>query len=70
MLTLHNTRDPVVPLFHEQLLAEAVHARGRDAFLLQRQKNSYGHSAFTTDELLAGFLDMVHWVDTGVKPAL
>jgi len=70
VLTLHNTRDPVVPLFHEQLLADAVHARGRDAYLLQRQKNSYGHSAFTTAELLAGFLDMVHWVDTGVKPAL
>ena len=69
VLTLHNTRDPVVPLFHEQLLADAVHARGRDAFLLQRQKNSYGHSAFTTAELLAGFLDLVHWVDTGVKPA-
>jgi pimeloyl-ACP methyl ester carboxylesterase len=69
VFTLHNTRDPLVPLFHEQLLADAVHARGRDAFLAQRLKNSYGHSAFTTAELLAGFLDLVHWVDTGVKPA-
>ncbi len=68
VLTLHNTRDPVVPFFHEGLLADAVNAKGLGGNLVQRQKNSYGHTAFTTDELAQGFLDLVHWVDTGVRP--
>jgi pimeloyl-ACP methyl ester carboxylesterase len=68
VLTIHNTRDPVVPFFHEALLADAVSARGFSDNLVQRSKNSYGHSAFTPDELLQNFQDLVHWVDTGVKP--
>ena len=68
VLTIHNTRDPVVPFFHEALLANAVQARGFSDNLAQRSKNSYGHSAFTPDELLQNFQDLVAWVDTGVKP--
>jgi pimeloyl-ACP methyl ester carboxylesterase len=68
VLTIHNTRDPVVPFFHEALLANAVQAAGFSDNLVQRSKNSYGHSAFTPDELLQNFQDLVHWVDTGVKP--
>jgi len=69
VLTLHNQRDPVVPAFHEALLFDAVHAQGADAFLAQRQTDSYGHVNFTPDELVQNFLDLVHWVDTGVRPA-
>jgi pimeloyl-ACP methyl ester carboxylesterase len=69
VLTLHNQRDPQVPAFHEALLAQAVHAQGADAFLAQRQTNSYGHVNFTPDELVQNFQDMVHWVDTGIRPA-
>jgi pimeloyl-ACP methyl ester carboxylesterase len=68
VLTIHNTRDPVVPFFHEGLLASAVAASGYSDNLVQRSKNSYGHVDFTTNELAQNFLDMVHWVDTGVKP--
>ena len=68
VLTIHNTRDPVVPFFHEGLLASAVAASGNGDNLVQRSKNSYGHVDFTTNELAQNFLDMVHWVDTGVKP--
>jgi len=68
VLTIHNTRDPVVPFFHEALLADAVSARGFSDNLVQRSKNSYGHASFTPDELLQNFQDLVHWVDTGVKP--
>lgn len=70
VLTVHNERDPVVPAFHEALLAQAVHSRGADAFLAQRIPDSYGHVNFTPDELVQDFLDMVHWVDTGVRPTL
>ena len=69
VLTIHNTRDPVVPFFHEALLADAVQARGFSGNLAQRSKNSYGHVAFTPDELVQNFSDLVHWVDTGVRPA-
>ena len=68
VLTVHNTRDPVVPFFHEALLANAVQARGLGDNLVQRSKNSYGHVAFTPDELVQNFQDLVHWVDTGVRP--
>src|SRR5262245_30209220 len=68
VLTMHNTRDPVVPFFHEALLKSAVDARGFSGNLAQRSKDSYGHVAFTPDELMQGFTDLVHWVDTGVKP--
>jgi pimeloyl-ACP methyl ester carboxylesterase len=68
VLTVHNTRDPVVPFFHEGLLATAVQSQGLGNNLVQRSKNSYGHVAFTPDELMANFQDLVHWVDTGVRP--
>ena len=68
VLTIHNTRDPVVPYFHEGLLLGAVQASGFGDNLAQRSKNSYGHAAFTPDELVQNFQDLVHWVDTGVKP--
>jgi alpha-beta hydrolase superfamily lysophospholipase len=68
VLTVHNTRDPVVPFFHEALLANAVSSRGFSSNLVQRSKDSYGHVAFTPDELVQNFQDMVHWVDTGVRP--
>lgn len=68
VLTLHNARDPVVPAFHEGLLADVVHAKGRDAWLAQRLVPTYGHVNFTPDVLVANFMDLVHWVDTGVRP--
>jgi len=68
VLTVHNTRDPVVPFFHEALLAAAVQSRGLGDNLVQRSKDSYGHVAFTPDELVQNFQDLVHWVDTGVRP--
>lgn len=67
VLTIHNTRDPVVPFFHEGLLADAVQARGFSDNLVQRSKNSYGHVDFTATELVHNFQDLVAWVDTGVR---
>ena len=58
----------MVPYFHEGLLLTAVQASGFGDNLVQRSKNSYGHAAFTPDELVQNFQDLVHWVDTGVKP--
>lgn len=68
VLTLHNTRDPVVPLFHEARYRDKVAQRGRLAYLLQRSKDSYGHVNFSGPELLGAFADLVAWASSGQKP--
>jgi pimeloyl-ACP methyl ester carboxylesterase len=68
LLTLHNVRDPVAPLFHEVQLAALVDAAGASQQLVQRTVNRYGHCAITTDETLAAFADLVGWGTTGVQP--
>jgi pimeloyl-ACP methyl ester carboxylesterase len=69
VLTLHTTRDPVVPFFHEGLLAAQVQQRGAAANLLQRSISRYGHCSFAVPEMIASLNDLAQWVDTGVKPA-
>jgi pimeloyl-ACP methyl ester carboxylesterase len=69
VLTLHTTRDPVVPFFHEGLLAAQVAQRGAGANLLQRSISRYGHCTFAIPEMLTSLNDLATWVDTGVKPA-
>jgi pimeloyl-ACP methyl ester carboxylesterase len=65
VLTLHSTRDPVVPLFHEALYAELAPA----PWLVQRTVNSFGHCAFNQQEVLTAFDDLVRWVTDGQRPA-
>jgi hypothetical protein len=69
VLTLHNTWDPGVPLFHEGALAAMVAAAGATGNLLQRQVQSYGHCAIPASTAVQNFLDMVTWATTGAKPA-
>ena len=69
VLTLHTTRDPVVPFLHEALLAAKVATAQSSAFLLQRSMNRYGHCAFTPQETMTALNDLAGWVDSGIKPA-
>ena len=57
VLSLHTTRDPVVPFFHEALLAQV--ATGR--WLVQRNIDRYGHCNFTVGELMVNFDELVSW---------
>lgn len=68
-VTLHTTRDPLVPFFHEGLFAERVAAAGRSSLLLQRSVSEFGHCAFTTQQMVEAFESLAGWVETGVKPA-
>ena len=70
LLTLHTTRDPVVPVFHEDLYRDKVASAGRSQFLLQRRVARYGHVNFSPAEIVAAFLDLSNWVETGQKPAV
>jgi hypothetical protein len=67
VLTLHKTRDPLVPIFHEDSYADKVLGAGASDYFLRRTVNGFGHCGFPADEMLA-FSALVQWVQTGVKP--
>lgn len=68
VLTVHNTWDPAVPLFHEAALYKAAQAAGKTQNLLQRQVPSYGHCEIPGQDVVSAFGDLATWVATGVKP--
>jgi pimeloyl-ACP methyl ester carboxylesterase len=68
-LTMHNRWDPLVPFFHEPMLAGRVNAAGAGGLLVQRTKLEYGHCNFTVDEQVTAITDLNAWVATGIKPA-
>lgn len=68
VLTLHTTRDPSVPFFHEDLFGQLVSAAGTQSLVVQRPISRYGHCTFAVDEMLTAFQDLVNWVRNGVTP--
>jgi pimeloyl-ACP methyl ester carboxylesterase len=68
VLTLHTSRDPGIPAWHEDRFKEVVGLAGRADFLSQRSFNRFGHCAFTPAEVTTAFDDLVTWVTTGQKP--
>jgi pimeloyl-ACP methyl ester carboxylesterase len=68
MLTIHTSRDPVVPVFHEAVYAARVAAAGTASNLSQRVISRYGHCTFTPSEMAQAFRDLAAWVESGVKP--
>jgi pimeloyl-ACP methyl ester carboxylesterase len=68
MITLHKTRDRLVPFAHEARYLAKVSAVGATANLLQRSQNSYGHCDLGVSTIMTNFQDLVTWANTGVKP--
>lgn len=68
-LTLHTTRDPLVPFRVETVFRDLVEDAGRGDLLLQRSIDRFGHSNLTSEEITAAFLALAQWVQTGVRPA-
>ena len=68
-VTLHTTRDPLVPFFHETEFAQLVANRQGSGRLLQRSIDGYGHCAFSTTDMVDAFTALSGWVSTGQKPA-
>jgi len=68
VVTLHTTRDPIVPIFHEQMFANAVEKAGASPYLLQRTVDAFGHGEVSDADVVAAFFAMVEWVHTGMKP--
>ena len=68
VVTLHTTRDGAVPFFHEPAYAALAAAAGGSDMLVQRAVNRFGHCNFTIPEQVDAFVDLVTWVETGLKP--
>ncbi|MDP1647856.1 MAG: alpha/beta hydrolase [Rubrivivax sp.] len=69
MLTLHTLGDLFVPFHMQQEYARRVAAKGASDLLVQRATRDFGHCTFTPTELVTTFVDLVAWVEGGVKPA-
>jgi len=69
VLTLHNLGDLFVPVHNEIEYASRVAANGKSHLLVQRAIRGVVHCDFTATELSTAFIDLVTWVEAGVKPA-
>jgi hypothetical protein len=68
-MTLHTTRDPLVPFFHEASFADITAKAGTSDKVVQRSVDRFGHCAFTTSEMVDAFQALTNWVSTGQRPA-
>ena len=69
VLTLHNLGDLFVPVLNEVEYASRALTHGKSDLLVQRAIRGVGHCDFTPQEFGKAFIDLVTWVDAGVKPA-
>lgn len=69
VLTLHNLGDLFVPVLNEVEYASRVAGHGKSDLLVQRAIRGVVHCDFTAAEFSSAFIDLVTWVETGVKPA-
>ena len=69
VLTLHNLGDLFVPVRNEVEYVTRVDAHGKRDLLVQRAIRGVGHCDFTAAEFSTAFLDLVAWLEDGIKPA-
>lgn len=68
-VTLHTTRDPLVPFWHEAVYLQLAILHRRQGLLVQQSVNRFGHCEFEPSEVANAFSGLVGWVDQGIKPA-
>lgn len=59
VVTLHTTRDPAVPFWHETLYAKSVADAGASDWLTQIPVDAWGHCAFAPTDILGAFNQLV-----------
>lgn len=69
VLSMHTIGDLLVPLSMEQVYAREAAANGVADRLVVRAIRDVTHCGFETEELEAGFADLVEWVEGGPRPA-
>jgi pimeloyl-ACP methyl ester carboxylesterase len=68
-VTLHTTRDPLVPYWHEAVYRYLATEKHRERLLVQQSVDRFGHCEFEDSEIAHAFAGLVGWVDDGVKPS-
>jgi pimeloyl-ACP methyl ester carboxylesterase len=64
VITLHDQRDPLVPIFHEDLY-QKVQSKGKSEFLRQYSVDAFGHVSPTLQGQIPGrFLELVTWANS------
>jgi hypothetical protein len=69
-VTLHTTRDPVIPYRHELRYFSRAAILGRDDLLTVLPVDRAGHCSFTAEEVLGGFGALLLRSDSGLVLAL
>ncbi len=67
-VSLHTSRDPLVPVRSADVFAAKVAAAGASEHLLQRTVTAFGHCGFGAADIPQGFQALVSWVRTGERP--
>lgn len=67
-LTMHTTRDPLVPFFHERAFKSTVAEAGQSDRLVQLSYNRFGHCTFEPAEMISAFQAVAEWARTGQRP--
>jgi pimeloyl-ACP methyl ester carboxylesterase len=62
LVTIHTTRDPVVPSWHQRIYTEKTLATGSFGLLTHFTVRRYGHCNFTAGEILEAFAAVVQQV--------
>lgn len=68
VLTMHTLGDFFVPFVHQQLYREGAIANGKEDLLVQRAIRDANHCGFSGTEFSTALVDLVTWVNFGVKP--
>ncbi len=68
-VTLHTTRDPLVPYWHELVYHLLASQQRSESLLVQQSVDRFGHCEFQAGEVEHAFAGLVGWVDYGVKPS-
>ncbi|MCO4773728.1 MAG: hypothetical protein KDA24_27095 [Deltaproteobacteria bacterium] len=66
LTTLH---DPVVPFANAVDFTDLVDSQGKSSLFALETVDRFGHCAFSANEILGAFFDLVAWVEYGVPPA-
>jgi hypothetical protein len=69
VLSLHDLGDFFVPFSMEQIYAREVAQHHRSGLVVQRAIRAANHCEFSSNEAGQAWNDLVHWVQTGQRPA-
>ena len=68
VLTMHTLGDFFVPFVHQQRYRKAANRNGNGDLLVQRAIRDANHCGFSGAEFSTALVDLITWVDTGIKP--